>query len=193
LQQEFVKEILARLERAGVVYTVTGSIASNLWGTPRTTHDVDIVIVLTAADVNRMVAAFGDTYYLSEAAVREAVLQGPMFNVIDSSSGLKAGFWVAKGDPFNQSMLSRRCRLEIVPGQEAFVGTPEEVLLHKLVWNQITPSDRQLSDGQASPPFKLGLSTWNTCGSGPQSKALHKNLKRFSPENISKKPESDLR
>jgi hypothetical protein len=156
LQQEFVKDILARLERAGVVYAVTGSIASNLWGTPRTTHDVDIVVVLTAADVERMVAAFGDAYYLSEAAVREAVLQGPMFNVIDSASGLKADFWVAKGDPFNQSMLSRRRRLEIVPGQQAFVGTPEDVLLHKLVWNQITPSDRQLSDAAGIATVQAG-------------------------------------
>jgi len=43
-------------------------------------------------------------------------------------------------------MLSRRRRVEIVPGRLAWVGTPEDVLLHKLVWHTITPSERQLAD-----------------------------------------------
>jgi hypothetical protein len=31
-------------------------------------------------------------------------------------------------------------------GQPAWIGTAEDVLLHKLYWNQITPSERQLGD-----------------------------------------------
>jgi hypothetical protein len=37
LQQEFLKDVIARLENLGVVYAITGSIASNLWGILRTT------------------------------------------------------------------------------------------------------------------------------------------------------------
>jgi len=156
LQQAFLEDIIARLETSGVTYAITGSIASNLWGTPRTTHDVDIVVILSGTDVERLLVAFADSYYLSEPAVRDAVVQGGMFNIIDSRKGLKADFWVTRDDLFNESMLSRRCRLEVVPGQEAYVGSAEDVLLHKLVWNQITPSARQLGDAAGIAAVQAG-------------------------------------
>src|SRR5262249_26642847 len=133
-------------EGTGVTYAITGSVASNVWGVPRLTHDVDILVVLPADQVARVAAALAGPYYLSEDAVRDAVQSGSMFNVLDTSSGLKADFWVSAGDPFSQSMLSRRRRVAIAPGREAYVGSPEDILLHKLVWNKITPSERQLAD-----------------------------------------------
>ena len=42
-------------------------------------------------------------------------------------------------------MFSRRRRVE-VRGQPAWMAAPEDVILHKLRWNQQTPSERQLSD-----------------------------------------------
>jgi hypothetical protein len=156
LEQEFLRDVLARLERTGVPYAVTGSVASSLWGTPRTTHDVDVVVVLYASDVPRIVAAFADEYYVAADAVADAVSRQSMFNVIDFEKALKADFWVTSYDPFNESMLSRRCRVEIVPGQEAYVGAPEDVLLHKLIWNQITPSERQLADAAGIASVQAG-------------------------------------
>jgi hypothetical protein len=31
-------------------------------------------------------------------------------------------------------------------GEQAWIATAEDVVLHKLVWNRIAPSDRQLGD-----------------------------------------------
>lgn len=42
-------------------------------------------------------------------------------------------------------MLRRRERI-ILFGQHVWITTAEDSILHKLVWNKITPSDRQLSD-----------------------------------------------
>lgn len=156
MEQEFLEDVVARLEGAGVTYAITGSIASNLWGIPRTTHDVDVVVVLSLADVGKVLAAFTDRYYISEPAVREAIARASMFNVIDLTTSLKADLWVTQGDAFNQSLLSRRCRLEIVPGREAYVGSPEDVLLHKLVWHKITPSERQLADAAGIAAVQAG-------------------------------------
>lgn len=156
MEQEFLKDVIARLEATEVNYALTGSIASNFWGIPRTTHDVDVVVVLTAADVPSIVAAFADGYYISELAVQEAVTQNHMFNIIDFSTSLKADMWVTGNQPFNQAMLARRCRVEIVPGQEAYIGTAEDVLLHKLVWHTITPSERQLSDAAGIAAVQSG-------------------------------------
>jgi hypothetical protein len=37
-QRELLVDCLARLNRVGVPYVLTGSMATNYWGIPRTTH-----------------------------------------------------------------------------------------------------------------------------------------------------------
>jgi hypothetical protein len=156
LQQEFLEDVVARLEGTGVTYAITGSIAGNVWGVPRLTHDVDVLVLLPADKVADVVAAFPDPYYVSELAIQDALRTGTMFNVLDTGAGLKADFWVSRGDPFSQSMLSRRRRVEILPGREAHVGSAEDVLLSKLVWYKITPSDRQLADAAGIAAVQAG-------------------------------------
>jgi hypothetical protein len=156
LQREFLEKIFPVLEQTTAAYAVTGSIASNYWGIPRFTHDLDIVVVLDAAQAREIAAAFPDPYYVSAEAAAQAVVSRSMFNVIDTGSSFKADIWVSAGDPFNQSMLSRRLRVPIVSGLEAYVGSPEDVLLHKLVWHKITPSERQLADAAGIVTVQAG-------------------------------------
>jgi len=119
--------------------------ASNLWGTPRTTHDLDFVILLRPEQVDRSVDAFADGFFIQQDSVR-SVFQPPyQFNVLDEQSALKADFWQLRRSEFEQEMFRRRVRLELF-GAEAWVATPEDILLHKLYWNHLTPSERQLSD-----------------------------------------------
>lgn len=146
MQQAFLNDVLERLENAGLTYVVTGSVASNYWGIPRATHDLDVVVLLRPDQIHLVMAAFPEPYYLSDLAIRDAVAAGSMFNIIDTSTGFKVDFWVFKGDPFGHSMFSRRRREEVVKGRTAYVSSPEDVLLHKLIWCKITPSDRQLAD-----------------------------------------------
>lgn len=42
--EEAALAVVDALERTGIPYMVVGSLASNLYGTPRSTQDVDIVI-----------------------------------------------------------------------------------------------------------------------------------------------------
>ena len=46
-----LEPFIVRLERLGIPYFVTGSMAGILYGEPRLTHDVDIVVALTSRDV----------------------------------------------------------------------------------------------------------------------------------------------
>lgn len=58
---------------------------------------------------------------------------------------MKVDFWLLRPDPFEREMFSRRVAVMLftIPAQ---IATAEDVILHKLYWNQITPSDRQLTD-----------------------------------------------
>ncbi len=155
-QNDFLSEVVARLEAVGVAYAITGSIASNYWGVPRLTHDIDVVVILPAGRVTEVVAAFADRYYVTESAAQDAVRTASMFNVIDSSEGFKADLWTPTADEFTQALFSRRRRVELLPGVPAFVGSPEDVLLHKLVWNRLTPSGRQIGDAAGIAAMQAG-------------------------------------
>src|SRR5438132_3590018 len=142
-ERELLVDCLRRLNRTGVVYYLTGSMASNYWGIPRTTHDLDFVVQLPVAAVPRIVQEFSGDFYIEEAAVR-AVFQPPhQFNAIDTRSALKVDFWLARLEPFDQEMLRRRAQVPL-SGELAWLSTAEDVILDNFVWNRLSPSDRQL-------------------------------------------------
>jgi hypothetical protein len=144
-ERELLVDCLRRLNRSGVIYYLTGSMASNYWGIPRTTHDLDFVVLLPASAVTAIVQAFSGDFHIDEAAVRAARQPPHQFNAIDTRSALKVDFWLPQPTPFDQEMLRRRISVTLF-GEPAWIATAEDVILHKLIWNRITPSDRQLGD-----------------------------------------------
>ncbi|HTV42482.1 MAG TPA: hypothetical protein VMF08_18085 [Candidatus Sulfotelmatobacter sp.] len=144
-EQELLADCLRRLNRSGITYYLTGSMASNFWGIPRTTHDLDFVIQLPMAAVTRIVQEFSGDYYIQESDVRAAYLPPHQFNAIDTRSALKVDFWLPKPEPFDREMLRRRVPITLL-AEPAWIATAEDVILHKLIWNRISPSERQLAD-----------------------------------------------
>jgi hypothetical protein len=145
-EQELLLDCLRRLNRSGVAYMLSGSMASNAWGIPRTTNDLDFVIQMAPAEIGAFIEAFADPdFYLDEAAVRSAYRPPCQFNLIHIPSALKADFWLLRPVPFEREMFSRRVQ-DAWFGEKLWLATAEDVILHKLYWHQITPSDRQLGD-----------------------------------------------
>ena len=164
-ERQLLGDCLRRLNRAGISYYLTGSMASNYWGIPRTTHDLDFVVQLSSVAVPRMLREFSDDFYIDEVAVRAAFQPPYQFNAIDTRSALKVDFWLTRPEPFGVEMLRRRVQVTLF-GEPAWISTAEDVILHKLVWNRISPSDRQLGDAagivavQADALDKKHLRQW---------------------------------
>jgi hypothetical protein len=144
-ERELLVDCLRRLNRVGIPYMLTGSMVSNFWGIPRTTHDLGFVVSFEEERVDAIVAAFDDDFGLEQASVLGAFRPPHMFNAIDRRSALKIDFWTLQPNPFEQEMFARRLHL-VLFGEPAWIATAEDTLLHKLYWNSITPSDRQLGD-----------------------------------------------
>ena len=89
---------------------LTGSLVSSVQGEPRATHDIGLVIDISPADVARVTEALSaPDVYLDERAVGDATRRRTMFNLIDSSSGDKADFWLLTDDPFDRERFARVC------------------------------------------------------------------------------------
>jgi len=154
-ERELLVDCLRRLNRVGVSYYLTGSMASNYWGIPRTTHDLDFVVQLPLSAVSTIVREFSGDFYIDEEAVRAAYQPPHQFNAIDMRSALKVDFWLPKPEAFDREALQRRLRVTLF-GEPAWIATAEDVILHKLLWNLMTPSDRQLGDAAGVAAVQAG-------------------------------------
>lgn len=144
-ESQFLVDVLGRLNLASVDYMLTGSMASNYWGIPRTTHDLDFVLVMKPDQVNVLVSVFEAGFFIQAESVRSAFRPPFQFNVLDEQSALKADFWLLRNDSFEQSAFGRRLQV-VLFGVSAWIATAEDIILHKLYWNLLTPSERQLGD-----------------------------------------------
>jgi hypothetical protein len=114
-------DLLARmtglLDAAGIPYMLTGSFASTLFGAPRTTQDIDIVIDPTLGALEKLLHALPDTeYYVSREAAREAYGAEGMFNLVDFATGWKVDLIIRKRRAFSQEEFTRRflaCRRRV--------------------------------------------------------------------------------
>jgi hypothetical protein len=70
---------------------------------------------------------------------------------------LKVDFWpLPPTRPFDVEMFARRVRVDIFR-EPAWIATAEDVILHKLYWDLLTPSERQLGDAAGVAAIQTGL------------------------------------
>ncbi|MBI4769482.1 MAG: hypothetical protein HY784_03475 [Chloroflexi bacterium] len=136
------------LERSGLSYAVTGSLAASAYGLIRATHDLDVVIALRPGDETALLKAFSEPFLPDPLWVAEAASRNAFFNIIDGDSLLKVDFWPLKDETYSRQQFSRR-RREVVLSQPVWVLALEDVILSKLAWHQMSESELQWRDLQA--------------------------------------------
>ena len=124
-------------ELHGIAYRVVGSMASMAFGEPRLTIDIDMVADLKPEHVVRLCSAFAaPEYYVSAEAVRAAILKRFQFNIIHPASGLKVDVFIPKDTEFARVEAQRIQRIRSEGEYDAWFGSPEDVLLNKLIYFQ---------------------------------------------------------
>ena len=140
---------LRPLEELRVEYMVTGSVAAIVYGEPRLTHDLDLVIDLHAAQVSALRKAFSsDDFYgptqdliLFEAS-RE---QRGHINLIHTPTGFKADLYFRGRDPLHVWGLERARTLQFF-GLPIRVAPLEYVIVRKLEFYREGKSEKHLRD-----------------------------------------------
>lgn len=146
-QDELLGHVLHILEEQGVTYLLVGSLASGVYGEPRLTHDIDVVLELRLDQVAQLCEAFpASDYYISEKAAREAVARRGQFNVIHPASGNKIDFMIARQDAWGRSQISRRRLEQILPNRPGYTAAPEDVIIGKLWYYREGGSEKHLRD-----------------------------------------------
>jgi hypothetical protein len=145
-----IREVMSRFRQLGIPCALGGSWASSVYGVPRYTQDADVTAMPFPRREAEFAALFGDEYYLSIDAMRQANQDRGSFNIIHTITNFKIDVFIQKTRPFDQSLLKRCKSLEQpgVPGGAIEFISPEDVILHKLEWFRLggETSDRQWGD-----------------------------------------------
>ena len=141
--------IADRLNSAGVKWMATGSIAAMSYGEYRVTNDVDIVLVLSERDIEKLVAAFPleEFYCPPEDVIRTEAAREEHghFNLIHHETGFKADVYIAGNDALTSWALRQRqpVRLE---ESVIWLAPPEYVIIGKLEFYREGASEKHLRD-----------------------------------------------
>ena len=142
-----------RLESIGAPYMVTGATAAILYGQPRLTNDLHVVISLNDQARASLLRAFPETefYVPPELVIRaeQARRQRGHFNLIHHETGYKADIYLIGEDPLHLWALPLRRRLRWSPDLELAVAPPEYVVLRKLEYYREGNSAKHPADIRA--------------------------------------------
>ncbi len=142
---DIVRDVSERLDRAGIAFMLTGSMAMNYYAQPRMTRDIDIVVALEPREKDTVVEAFHPDYYVSSKAVEDAIARRGMFNLIHQESVIKVDFIVSKSGAYRREEFERRIKVEI-EDFSTWIVSKEDLIISKLDWARDSRSEVQLGD-----------------------------------------------
>jgi len=147
-QERFFVAVLNALEQCRIPYMVAGSVAAILYGEPRLTNDMDVVVDLGPRQADDLLAHFaGEDFYAPSAGFVQAVIaRGGSFNIIHVASASKVDLIVRRPTDFAAHEFSRRQRVPFTEQLDASVATPEDVIVSKLLFYAEGRSEKHLTD-----------------------------------------------
>jgi hypothetical protein len=130
-------------------YCITVSVAASIYGEPRLTADIDVVLLLRLGEIAALRAVFPETdYYVPpEETMRPEMARDGRghFNPIHHATQFKADSYLAARDAVHAWALRNRRRMTLQDGQ-AWIAPPEYVILRKLEYLREGAQDKHLRD-----------------------------------------------
>lgn len=146
---DLISLFVAPLEAAGIHYMITGSVASSIYGEPRNTLDIDLVVLLGANQIPVLSTLFPENdYYLPPAdviAIESRRDAHGHFNIIHHNTGLKADIYLSRSHPALPWAIAHTRRVQ-TPATPITIAPPEYIILHKLEFFREGGSQKHLRD-----------------------------------------------
>lgn len=136
------------LDEMEVEYVLGGSLASGIFGEPRSTRDIDFGVRIGQAQVEEFSTRLGPDFSVDEVGLREAIRLRSSENIFFLPRFLKIDLFVGGDEPFDESEFQRRTRIAFAEGRALYVASAEDTMLRKLAWFRLggEVSDQQWRD-----------------------------------------------
>jgi hypothetical protein len=143
--EQAVLDMTDALNALDIPWMLTGSLATNVYGVPRSTADADFVVELGQTALSALMNRLGDAYRLDSQLSFETITATSRFIVTLPSSVFRIELFLLSDDPHDQSRFSRRVRQD-QGGRQVFLPTAEDVIITKLRWSQRGRRPKDLED-----------------------------------------------
>ena len=142
--EKSLRKIVDILNKEKIDYMLVGGFAVSFHNRARTTNDIDIVLQIHPSHVKSILKHFPDWKEFQDSFM-ESVRHGILFNITDFETGIRYDFITYKDSDYNWRAFERREEIEFF-GVKCFICSKEDLVISKLQWYNITPSERQLED-----------------------------------------------
>ncbi|MGA3058543.1 MAG: hypothetical protein ABSE70_10995 [Candidatus Limnocylindrales bacterium] len=151
----FERDVIERLEAAGIEYFVTGSVALGAWATFRQTNDVDVVVHIPPGQYEtRLRPAFEPDYIVNPLEPHGIKWLGAVISIAEAQ---KADMIVREPDAWGESAFARRVSIDDPALGQVWVSSPEDLIVAKLEFSDGGRSERQLDDCRVVVRTRSGL------------------------------------
>lgn len=137
--EQIASLVIDACEQEKVDHMVTGAFAYSLYGIPRSTKDVDVVLSLVeGTPIERVVARLSDSVAFDEQIQFDTLTWGKRrVGTSLSEPPFKVELFELFEDPFVQAQFGRRRRLFSEQlNRTTWLPTPEDVVVQKLRWGR---------------------------------------------------------
>ncbi len=140
---------LERIEKSGIEYFIGGSVASIVYGEPRLTHDIDLIMHIHKSEVKKILLNFpDDQFYLppEESMISEISLgEKGHFNIIHNSTGFKADIYFVGNDLLHKWALENKRIIKFME-MNLPIAPPEYIIIKKLIFYNEGKSIKHIDD-----------------------------------------------
>ena len=141
-----------KLNKLGTPYMITGSVASIIYGEPRVTHDIDVVITVPVNLLENMVELFPEEeFYLPPIEIlNNEVLRENRghCSIIHHESGFKADIYFAGNNDFQHWALDNSIIIDFY-GDKIPIAPIEYVIIKKLEFYKEGKAQKHINDIKA--------------------------------------------
>jgi len=141
-----------RFEQAGMPYMVAGGLAAALYGEPRVTRHIDLVLQISASQAAELPHIFESPEFycppVEVIGIEIARARHGHFNIIQSTTAVKADSYPLGTIPLERRAFARRQQIDFL-GRQLWLAPVDYVIAHKLEYYRQGASEKHLRDIRA--------------------------------------------
>jgi predicted nucleotidyltransferase len=139
-----LQKVVDALNAEKIEYMIVGGFAVSYHNRARTTNDIDLVLQIYPGQIKGLLNHFPQ-WKDFETSFMDDVKRGMMFNIIDFDTGIRYDFMTFQDTIYSRTAFDRR-EAVVFWGVNCFVSSKEDLIISKLKWYNMSPSEKQMED-----------------------------------------------
>jgi hypothetical protein len=142
--ENFIRKAITALNVSKIKYVVIGGIAAIFYGRPRTTMDLDIVVLIKNAKIKKLCESLKkNNFEVDEEEIKRAFRERTHVPIFFKNSPYRIDLKGVYSTLDKASLLNRK-KVKLL-GKSVWIESPEDVIITKLVYG----SEQDLNDAKA--------------------------------------------